>query len=250
MAKHIQNVSSHKLSFFQKLVLCRGLKFSLPQHVCAIDIQVSFKKFYWKLERTLADDKKELTAVTLRSIALNCIECKSPKLPKPFQRLYSNWNNITTSSSRSRIKALVWSSWANLTHVTHVMAGHMSHIKEPSIWPCSPQVSHSSEVRACNWYLEGHGFDSRWGLRKFFFWVFRLENASSLFTLYPSHQSIYHTCIFKSDYVNLLSQASINDTPKFTPVSLQRPTMRGQPVKHYHPLLQKEKHLESVVQKI
>ena len=40
-------------------------------------------------------------------------------------------------------------------------------------------------------YLEGHGFDSRWGLRKFFFWVFRLENASSLFTFYPSHQSIY-----------------------------------------------------------
>ena len=35
------------------------------------------------------------------------------------------------------------------------------------------------------------GFDSRWGLRKFFFWVFRLEKASSLFTLYPSHQSIY-----------------------------------------------------------
>ena len=30
-----------------------------------------------------------------------------------------------------------------------------------------------------------------------FFWVFRLENVSSLFTLYPSHQSIYHlfTCI-------------------------------------------------------
>ena len=27
--------------------------------------------------------------------------------------------------------------------------------------------------------------------RKFFFWIFRLENASSLFTLYPSHQSIY-----------------------------------------------------------
>ena len=26
--KHIQNISSHKLSFFQKLVLCRGLKFS------------------------------------------------------------------------------------------------------------------------------------------------------------------------------------------------------------------------------
>ena len=41
-----------------------------------------------------------------------------------------------------------------------------------SIWPCSPRVSHSSVVRASNRYLEGHGFDSRWGLRKF--WVFRL----------------------------------------------------------------------------
>ena len=72
------------------------------------------------------------------------------------------------------------------------MAGHMSHIQEPSIWPCSPRVSHSSVVRASNRYLEGHGFNPRWGLRKFFFGVFRLENASSLFTLYPSHQSIYH----------------------------------------------------------
>ena len=27
----------------------------------------------------------------------------------------------------------------------------------------------------------GHGFDSRWGPRKCFFWVFRLENTSPLF---------------------------------------------------------------------
>ena len=53
---------------------------------------------------------------------------------------------------------------------------------QSSIWHCSPRVSHSSVVRASNRYLEGHRFDSRWGLRKFFFWVFRLENASSLFT--------------------------------------------------------------------
>ena len=33
----------------------------------------------------------------------------------------------------------------------------------------------SSVVGASNLYLEGHGFDSRWGLRKFFFWVFRHE---------------------------------------------------------------------------
>lgn len=42
----------------------------------------------------------------------------------------------------------------------------------------------------------------------------------------------------KSDYVNLLSQVSINDTSKFTPISLLRPKMRGGPGKHYHPLLQ------------
>ena len=32
-----------------------------------------------------------------------------------------------------------------------------------------------------NRYLEGHGFNSRWGLKKLFFWVFRLENASPLY---------------------------------------------------------------------
>ena len=56
------------------------------------------------------------------------------------------------------------------------------------------ESSHSSVVRASNRYLEGHGFDSRWGLRKIFFWVFWLENTSSLFTLYPSHQAIYYAC--------------------------------------------------------
>ena len=54
----------------------------------------------------------------------------------------------------------------------------------------------------------------------------------------------------KSDYVSLLGQGSINDTSKFAPVSLQRPKMKGRPLKHYHPLLQKEKHLDSVVRKI
>ena len=164
--KHIQNISSHKLSFFQKLVLCRGLKFSLPQRVSAIDIQASFEKFYWKLERTLADDKKELTAATLRSIALNYIECKPPKPPKPLQRA-----------------------------------------------------------------------------------IQQLKRLSNIVVTKPD-KGTGVVIMNKSDYVDLLSQASINDTSKFTPVSSQRPTTRGRPVKHYHPLLQKEKHLESVVRKI
>ena len=54
----------------------------------------------------------------------------------------------------------------------------------------------------------------------------------------------------KTDYVRLLKESSINDETKFTPVGLERPRTRGRPPKHYHPLLQKEKELSSVVQRI
>ena len=53
----------------------------------------------------------------------------------------------------------------------------------------------------------------------------------------------------KSDYVRLLSEASINDETKFKSVPLERPSTRGRPPKHYHPLLAKEKHLDSVVRR-
>ena len=54
----------------------------------------------------------------------------------------------------------------------------------------------------------------------------------------------------KSDYIRLLSEASINDETKFQPVSLERPRTKGRPPKNYHPLLEKEKHLDSVVRRI
>ena len=44
---------------------------------------------------------------------------------------------------------------------------------------------------ASNWYLEGCGFDSCWGLRKFFLWVFQLENASD-FILFLYHRVNEH----------------------------------------------------------
>ena len=47
-----------------------------------MDIQAAFEKAYWKLEPTLSDDKRDLAAATLRSIALNYIERKGPKPPK------------------------------------------------------------------------------------------------------------------------------------------------------------------------
>ena len=54
----------------------------------------------------------------------------------------------------------------------------------------------------------------------------------------------------KSEYLLLLSQASINDTSKFRLVDSERPKTRGRPPKYYHPLLQKEKELETLVRKI
>lgn len=77
------NISSYRLSFFEKLIICRGLKFSLPQKVSPIDVQASFEKLYWKIDDKLSDPNlKELAASTLRSIALNYIQRKSPNPPK------------------------------------------------------------------------------------------------------------------------------------------------------------------------
>ena len=47
VGEHIQNISSYKLSFFDKLVLCRGLQFSIPEHyISAIDIQATFEESF------------------------------------------------------------------------------------------------------------------------------------------------------------------------------------------------------------
>ncbi|XP_068742347.1 uncharacterized protein [Montipora capricornis] len=54
----------------------------------------------------------------------------------------------------------------------------------------------------------------------------------------------------KSEYVRLLYEASINDETKFVHISLERPNTKGRPPKHYHPLLQKEKKLASIVRRI
>ena len=54
----------------------------------------------------------------------------------------------------------------------------------------------------------------------------------------------------KSEYTKLLSEASVKNQEKFKPVSLERPKTRGRPVKNYHPLLQKEKQLQTTVRKI
>ena len=54
----------------------------------------------------------------------------------------------------------------------------------------------------------------------------------------------------KSEYLRLLSEASINDSSKFRAVPLERPSSKGRPPTYYRPLLQKEKELESIVRRI
>ncbi|XP_068726208.1 uncharacterized protein [Montipora capricornis] len=74
--EHLRDISSYKLTFFEKLVLCRGLKFSLPQFVQPIEVKASFEKLYWKIEPVIADDLKELTPASFKSIPLNYIQRK------------------------------------------------------------------------------------------------------------------------------------------------------------------------------
>ena len=165
--EHILDILSYQLTFFQKLVLFRGLKFAIPQRqISAMEIKANFEKAYWQLEPTLCDDKKELAAATLRSIALNYIEHKGPRPPKALVR------SLNQLKKRDDIV-----------------------IRKPD---------------------KGSGV----------------------------------VLMNKSDYVRLLSEASINDETKFKSVSLERPRTRGRPPKQYHPLLEKEKHLDSVVRRI
>ena len=48
----------------------------------------------------------------------------------------------------------------------------------------------------------------------------------------------------KDQYLRLLADATINNATKFRVVNPERPKSRGQPSKHYHPLLHKEKELK------
>ena len=47
----------------------------------------------------------------------------------------------------------------------------------------------------------------------------------------------------KTRYIELLSEASIDKTTKFTVRSKERPKTKGRPPKYYHPLLEIEKQL-------
>ena len=164
--EHIINISSYKLSFFQKLALCRGLKFAIPKRVSSIDVKPSFEKAYWKLEPRLPEEFQDLAASTLRSVALNYIHRKCPKPPQTL------------------LKA-----------------------------------------------------------------IHQLKRRDDIVVTKPDKGSGV-VVMDKEEYLRLLADASINNVTKFRIVKPDRPKCRGRPPKHYHPLLQKEKELESLVRRI
>ena len=83
--KHIKNLSSYRLNFFEKLVLSRGLQFSLPRRATEkdnIQIIAGFEKLYRQIEKHLPDEKKDITITTLKSIALNYSKIQGPSPPR------------------------------------------------------------------------------------------------------------------------------------------------------------------------
>ena len=165
--EHINNMSSYRLSFFEKPVICRGLKFSLAQKVAPAEIKANFEKAYWKVEPLLEDPvDKELASSTLRSIALNYIQRTSPSPPKAL-------------------------------------------------------------VKALNC----------------------LKKRDDIVVTKPDKGSGI-VVMDKCEYIRLLSAASIDDATKFSRVDDKRPNLRGRPPKHYHPLLQKEKDVHSILHRI
>ena len=165
--EHLLNISSYELSFFQKLILCRGLKFAIPQRISPVEVKAGFEKAYWNLEPYLPnDDLKELAAATLRSVALKYTNRRGPKPPEAL------------------VKAIE-----------------------------------------------------------------ELKRRDDIVITKPDKGSGV-VVMDKSQYLRLLSEASTNDTSKFRPISLERPKTKGRPPTYYHPLLEKEKEIDSLLRRI
>ena len=79
--------------------------------------------------------------------------------------------------------------------------------------------------------------------------IHQLKQREDIVVTKPDKGSVV-VLMDKDEYLRLLADASINNATKFRMVDPERPKSRGRPPKHYHPLLQKEKELESLVRRI
>ncbi|PFX32852.1 hypothetical protein AWC38_SpisGene2311 [Stylophora pistillata] len=68
--EHIKNISSHELSFLQKLALSRGLDFALPQRVSSKEIQVAFEKGFLEIRTEVERSQQRTTEQLLHVTSL------------------------------------------------------------------------------------------------------------------------------------------------------------------------------------
>ena len=76
--------------------------------------------------------------------------------------------------------------------------------------------------------------------------AFRLRRLSNVIITRPDKGNGV-ILLDKNCYLSLLNEASVSDTTKFRAISSKPPKRTGRPVKHYHPLLQKEKDLSNLL---
>ena len=69
--EHIQNISAYRLSFFQKLALCRGLQFAFPTRINEKEVLTSFERTYRACIRTKSGRREKEVNLPLHSALLH-----------------------------------------------------------------------------------------------------------------------------------------------------------------------------------
>ena len=88
---------------------------------------------------------------------------------------------------------IIYSHYLSFRHVEPCsIVGHVSHTSEPSIWPCSPRVSHSSVVRASNRYFGRSWVRLSLGAQKNLFLSISTWQRFSVICTLSKSQSTYH----------------------------------------------------------
>ena len=97
---YIDNRSTYQLTFFEKLVLCRGLTFSFPHKTKPMEIRSSFEKLAVLMSRNMNGHLKENLACSLKTICEQYCAARHQNMPKSLhdavQSLKKN-NNIIIS---------------------------------------------------------------------------------------------------------------------------------------------------------
>ena len=93
--EHIDNRSSYNLSFYEKLVLCRGLDFAVPHKSDSNKIRTSFDQAAVQVSQSLDNDvhKKEILVASLKHLCETYCTAHSHHIPRPFREALVSLRN-------------------------------------------------------------------------------------------------------------------------------------------------------------